>query len=146
MKGYQQQFMMDLRVAINHPYVGHFGLTSHISKGPQYHIYEHMGQDVIDCCGKMQVLHQVMAAAKSRFFFSKSSPMITNMQVYFRNCTDLLINLGRFKEIFHQGTVESLEVGPTWRSSLSIQRSLSKLLSQQKLHLAISWVFFVKNY
>ena len=62
MKGYQQQFMMDLRVAINHPYVGHFGLTSHISKGPQYHIYEHMGQDVIDCCGKMQVLHQVMAA------------------------------------------------------------------------------------
>ena len=44
MRGYHMQFMMDLRNAVNHPYVG---------AGPPPD--DTPESDIIDCCGKMQV-------------------------------------------------------------------------------------------
>merc|ERR1711874_834136 len=46
--GFQAQYMMDLRSACNHPYIG-------TNFGP-----EASEEDLIDSCGKMQVLHQML--------------------------------------------------------------------------------------
>ena len=55
MRGYNMQFMMDLRNAINHPYV---------AAGPPPD--DTPEADIIDCCGKMQVLHQLLEQLTSR--------------------------------------------------------------------------------
>merc|ERR1719203_2291328 len=47
--GFQIQYMMDLRNACNHPYIA--------MRNPGLDKEE---QDIIDCCGKMQVLHQML--------------------------------------------------------------------------------------
>ena len=57
--GFQMQYMQDLRFACNHPYVKGTRPNDSDPEGKDYEP-DINPNHVIDCCGKMQVLHQML--------------------------------------------------------------------------------------